>query len=186
MPSIYRTSFACLTVGVSALAMAAPTFAQEADASASDLDIIVVTAQKREQNLQDVPIAISAIGAAKLDQLQISDTNDLSGLAPNLTITPSTTNHSASVISIRGIPSGAQETFGLDLANAVYIDGVYIGRASALGMGVMDLERVEILRGPQGTLFGRNTTGGAISFVSRKPAADFRLNAEAGYGNFNA
>lgn len=186
MPNIYRTSFACLTAGVSALAMAAPTFAQEADASTSDLDIIVVTAQKREQNLQDVPIAISAIGSAKLDQLQISDTNDLSGLAPNLTITPSTTNHSASVISIRGIPSGAQETFGLDLANAVYIDGVYIGRASALGMGVMDLERVEILRGPQGTLFGRNTTGGAISFVSRKPAADFRLTAEAGYGNFNA
>lgn len=191
MPSQFRTSFAFLAVGASAFALSVPAFAQDSDATSAAADnsnngIIIVTAQKREQNLQDVPIAISAIGAAKLDQLQISDTNGLSGLAPNLTITPSTTNHSASVISIRGIPSGAQETFGLDLANAVYIDGVYIGRASALGMGVMDLERIEILRGPQGTLFGRNTTGGAISFVSRKPSSDFQLKAEAGYGNFNA
>lgn len=170
-------------LGVSIFALSAPAVAQSAD---SGLDYIVVTAQKREQNLQDVPIAVSAIGAARLQQLQISDARDLSGLAPNLVLTPPTVNFSAAVISIRGIPSGAQETFGLDMANAVYVDGIYIARSSAAGMGVLDLERVEILRGPQGTLFGRNTTGGAISFISRKPSDEFRLAVEGGYGNLNA
>ncbi len=186
MQSHYRNAMIGLAAGASMLAMSAPAFAQAADAGGSGLTEIVVTAQKREQNLQEVPIAISALGSEKLEQLQVEDAQDLTGLAPNLTITPPTTNHSAAVISIRGIPSGAQETFGLDLANAVYVDGVYIARSSAVGMNVMDLERVEILRGPQGTLFGRNTTGGAISFVSRQPSDDFRLSAEAGYGNFDA
>lgn len=158
---------------------------QELPTSAG-LDVIVVTAQKREQNLQEVPIAISAISSEKLQQLQITDTQDLTGLAPNLTVTQSTTNHSASVISLRGISSGSQETFGLDLANAVYIDGIYLARSSATGMGVMDIDRVEVLRGPQGTLFGRNTTGGAISFISREPSMNFRLAVEGGYGNYDA
>lgn len=175
-----------LAIGASALAISTSAFAQSASADDSNLDVIVVTAQKREQNLQEVPIAVSAIGAAKLEQMQVTNTRDLSGMVPNLTISPSTTNHSAAVISIRGIASGGQEGFGLDLANAIYIDGVYIARANVSGMGVMDLERVEVLRGPQGTLFGRNTTGGAISFVSRKPSEDFGIRAEAGYGSFNA
>ena len=186
MQSRHRSILTRLAASASILAVAVPASAQEADSGSTGLDEIVVTAQKREQNLQEVPLAVSAIGAAKLEQLQITDANDLTGLAPNLTVTPPTTSHSAAVISIRGIPSGAQETFGLDLANAVYIDGVYVARASSVGMSVMDLERVEILRGPQGTLFGRNTTGGAISFVTRKPSKEFRLSAEAGYGNFNA
>lgn len=171
-----------MAIGASALAISTAAFAQDE----SNLGTIVVTAQKYEQNLQDVPIAVSAIGEDKLQQMQVTDARDLSGLAPNLTISPPTTNHSAAVISIRGIASGAQEGFGIDLANAIYVDGVYIARANVSGMGVMDLERVEILRGPQGTLFGRNTTGGAISFVSRKPSEDFGLRAEGGYGNFGA
>jgi iron complex outermembrane receptor protein len=186
---------AVLLVGTCFASFATPSFAQTAnpddtaDQAVDDtggLDEIVVTAQKREQNLQNVPIAISAIGTEKLEQLQIRDARDLSGLAPNLTVTTPTTNHTAAVISIRGIPSGATETFGIDLANATYVDGVYIARSSAAGMDVMDIERVEVLRGPQGTLFGRNTTGGAISFVSRKPSEEFRVSAQAGYGNFNA
>jgi len=190
MISFTRLS-AVLLAGTSIASFAAPSYAQTAEsenaaADTGGLDEIVVTAQKREQNLQSVPIAISAIGSEKLEQLQIKDARDLSGLAPNLTITTPTTNHTAAVVSIRGIPSGATETFGIDLANATYVDGVYIARSSAAGMDVMDIERVEVLRGPQGTLFGRNTTGGAISFVSRKPSDDFRVSAQAGYGNFNA
>ncbi len=186
MDTKYRSRVAGVAFGVSLLALCTPAVAQNAASADSGLEEIVVTAQKREQNLQEVPIAVSAIGAAKLQQMQISDARDLSGLAPNLAFSPPTVNFSAAVISIRGIPSGAQETFGLDMANAVYIDGVYIARSSAAGMGVLDLERVEILRGPQGTLFGRNTTGGAISFISRRPSDDFRLSVEGGYGNFNA
>lgn len=175
-----------LAISVSAIAISTSAFAQDTSADDSNLDVIVVTAQKREQNLQEVPIAVSAISAAKLEQMQVTNTRDLSGIAPNLTISPSTTNHSAAVISIRGIASGSLESFGLDLANGIYVDGVYIARANVSGMGVMDLERVEVLRGPQGTLFGRNTTGGAISFVSRQPSNDFGIKAEVGYGNFDA
>jgi iron complex outermembrane receptor protein len=174
-------------LGASLLAVASPALAQEAEAEdQSGLGDIIVTAQKREQNLQDVPLAISAIGSEKVNQLGISDSRDLSGMTPNVTIVQGTTSNAAAVISIRGIPTPASETFGLDTSNGLYIDGIYIGRSGASGLDVMDIERVEVLRGPQGTLFGRNTTGGAIHFVSRKPSEAFRLKAEAGIGNFGA
>ncbi|MFM5949835.1 MAG: TonB-dependent receptor [Novosphingobium sp.] len=174
-----------LLLSTSAISCAVPAMAQEA-ADEGGLSEIVVTAQKREQNLQDVPIAISAIGAEKVSQLGISDSRDLSGMTPNVTITQGTTSNAAAVISIRGIPTPASETFGLDTSNGLYIDGIYIGRSGASGLDVMDIERVEVLRGPQGTLFGRNTTGGAIHFISRRPSKELRVKAEAGLGNFGA
>ena len=172
-----------LMLGASLLAVTTPALAQEAS-EAGGLDEIVVTAQKREQNLQDVPIAISAIGAEKLERLNVRDTRDLSGIAPNVTIVQSTTSNSAAVISIRGITSPASESFGLDQANALYVDGIYIGRSGASALDVMDIERVEVLRGPQGTLFGRNSTGGAIAFISRDPAKELRVAARGGIGNY--
>lgn len=180
-------AIAHLLVGTSLAAIAMPAAAQEGgDAPATGIGEIVVTAQKREQNLQDVPIAISAIGAEKLEQLQVADARDLSGLAPNVTIVPGQSSNSAAVISIRGITTPASETFGLDTSNALYVDGIYIARSGASGLDVTDIERVELLRGPQGTLFGRNTTGGAIAFISRTPDNEFGIRGEAGYGNFNA
>jgi iron complex outermembrane receptor protein len=190
MPKSYAR--AVLMLGASTLATvgawAGQAQAQNAAASeqASGLDEIVVTAQKRAQNLQDVPIAISAIGSEKIEQLGVKDSRDLSGLAPNVVITQGTTSNSAAVFSMRGISNGGSESFGVDAANGLYVDGVYIARGGAMGLSVMDVERVEVLRGPQGTLFGRNTTGGAIHFISRAPSSTFRLKAEAGYGNFNA
>ncbi|GFM28888.1 TonB-dependent receptor [Novosphingobium sp. PY1] len=185
-----RQAFAAfhLLLGASSFALADYAMAQETSNSpqASALGEIVVTAQKRAQNLQDVPIAISAISAEKVEQLGIKDSRDLSGLAPNVTIVPGTTSNSAAVFSMRGISNGGSESFGVDAANGLYVDGVYIARAGAMGLDVMDIERVEVLRGPQGTLFGRNTTGGAVHFISRAPSSTFRLKAEAGYGNFNA
>lgn len=176
-----------LLLGTSLATMAAPAFAQGAAANdGAQLDEIVVTAQKREQNLQVVPIAISAISAAKIDQLNIKDSRDLSGLAPNVTVTQGTTSMAAAVISIRGITTPAAESFGLDTANALYVDGIYIARSAASGLDVSDIERIEVLRGPQGTLFGRNTTGGAIAFISRAPSKEMRVKAQAGYGNYNA
>lgn len=174
-----------LMLGASLLAVATPVLAQEA-ANNGGLDEIVVTAQKREQNLQEVPIAISALGAEKLERLNVRDTRDLSGIAPNVTIVQSTTSNSAAVISIRGITSPASESFGLDQANALYIDGIYIGRSGASALDVMDIERVEVLRGPQGTLFGRNSTGGAIAFISRDPSSELGLKARGGFGNYGA
>ncbi|MFM2301153.1 MAG: hypothetical protein RLZZ84_889 [Pseudomonadota bacterium] len=174
-------------IGASMLAIAAPALAQAAkDTEDKGLGEIVVTAQKREQNLQDVPLAISAISADKVEKLGISDSRDLSGMAPNVTITQGTTNSAAAVISIRGIPTPASETFGLDTSNGLYVDGIYIGRSGASALDVMDIERIEVLRGPQGTLFGRNTTGGAIHFISRKPSETMHLKAEGGIGNYGA
>jgi len=183
-----------LLAGTAALAQAMPAAAQAQGAAAADpakaddshLGEIVVTAQKRAENLQVVPIAVTAISADKIAKLGVTDSRDLTGLAPNVTIDPGTTSQSAAAISIRGITSGGSETFGFDSANAIYIDGVYIARSSAAGQGISDIEQVEVLRGPQGTLFGRNTTGGAISFVTRKPSDTFRLTDEVSYGNYDA
>ncbi len=176
-----------LCLGVSAFALAGPALAQTATSSGeTGLTDIVVTAQKRAQNLQEVPIAISALNSDKIEQLGVRDSRDLSGLAPNVTILPGSVSNSAAVFSMRGISNGGSESFGVDAANGLYVDGVYIARAGAMGLDVMDLERVEVLRGPQGTLFGRNTTGGALHFISRAPSSTFRMKAEAGYGNYDA
>jgi iron complex outermembrane receptor protein len=174
-------------IGASMLAIAAPALAQAAkDTEDKGLGEIVVTAQKREQNLQDVPLAISAISADKVEKLGISDSRDLSGMAPNVTITQGTTNSAAAVISIRGIPTPASETFGLDTSNGLYVDGIYIGRSGASALDVMDIERIEVLRGPQGTLFGRNTTGGAILVTTAEPSHVASAEFKASYGSFNA
>ncbi|MBB4614079.1 TonB-dependent receptor [Novosphingobium taihuense] len=184
-----------LMLGASLAAIGGTAFANDAPADGAEqqatddqgqLEQIVVTAQKVEQNLQDVPLAISAISADKVEKLGIRDAKDLSGLAPNVTIVQGTTNANAAVISIRGIPTPATETFGLDTANGLYIDGVFIARSGGSALDVTDIERVEVLRGPQGTLFGRNTTGGGIAFISRAPSKQFRLTAQGGYGNYNA
>ena len=135
-------AFAYLLVGTSIAAFAFPTAAQEGGESPAGIGEIVVTAQKREQNLQEVPIAISAIGAEKLEQLQVADARDLSGIAPNVTIVPGQSSNNAAVISIRGITTPASETFGLDTANALYVDGIYIARSGASGLDVTDIERV--------------------------------------------
>ncbi|WP_233997291.1 TonB-dependent receptor [Porphyrobacter sp. HT-58-2] len=176
-----------LLVGTSLAVTAMPLAAQDAEpASGATIGEIVVTAQKREQNLQEVPLAISVLGSEKLQQLQVNDARDLSGLAPNVTVITGQSSNNAAVISMRGITSPASETFGLDTANALYLDGIYIARSGASGMDMAEVERVEVLRGPQGTLFGRNTTGGAIAFVTRAPSDEFGIRTEIGYGNYNA
>ena len=176
--------FLGLLTGASLGAIASPVLAQEAN-DAGGLEEIVVTAQKREQNLQDVPLAISAISAEKVEKLGINDSRDLSGLAPNVTIVQGTSSNASAVISMRGISNGGAETFGLDMASGIYVDGVYIARSGAAGLEVADIARVEVLRGPQGTLFGRNTTGGAIHFISRAPSKELRIKGEVGYGTFD-
>lgn len=181
----FRAAFG-LMLGCSMIPLAGPALAQSAEEPTTQLGEIVVTAQKRAQNLQEVPLSVSAIGAELVEKLAIRDARDISGMTPNVTIVQGTTSNSAAVISMRGISNGGSESFGLDNANGLYVDGVYIGRSGAAALDVMDIERIEVLRGPQGTLFGRNTTGGAIAFISRAPSDEFKMKMEAGYGNFNA
>ena len=186
MFKVRMNTWCLLGASLAALGAAPAMVAESSAQTRGDEGVIIVTAQKREQNLQEVPLAISAISGQKLEQLQVNDARDLTGLAPNVTVLQGTVSNSAAVISMRGITNPGSETFGLDTANGLYVDGIYIARSGAAGLDVTDIERVEVLRGPQGTLFGRNTTGGAISFISRPPAEEMGVRGEVGYGNFNA
>jgi iron complex outermembrane receptor protein len=165
-----------------------PAFADERGntgiaASQSSLDEIVVTAQRREERLQDVPISVSVFSALEIERWQIDDVNTLQYAAPNLTVTPFPGPTTAS-IAMRG--QSEPDLFPtLDPAVGLYLDGVYIARIGGANLKLVDMERVEVLRGPQGTLFGRNTTGGAINLVPRKPEAGFGGAVTVGGGNYD-
>ncbi|MFN5758029.1 MAG: TonB-dependent receptor, partial [Sphingomonadaceae bacterium] len=180
-----RAFAALLLAGVGLAGFTAPAFAQAtADEDNSALGEIVVTAQKRAESLQETPLAITAVPAAQLELRGISEAKDLSAIAPNVSVVGSTTNATAAVVTIRGIPTAADESQGYDSPIGIYVDGVYMARSSASSFEVADIERVEVLRGPQGTLFGRNTTGGAVNFVTRMPEKDFGITVRAGVGNY--
>ncbi len=135
---------------------------------------IVVTARKREERLQEIPIAITAVSAEQLESRGAVDLSDMQGLAPNLTLKTGGGTSGATftpVISIRGIGQ-SDFTINTDPGVGIYLDGVYLGRSVGSVLDLADVERVEVLRGPQGTLFGRNTIGGAISLVSKAPDMD--------------
>ena len=135
------------------------------------LEEIVVTAQKRSENLQQTPIAITAFTAATIAKTGVSDIAELAERAPNVTFkftAPISGASNAASVFIRGI---GQSDFALttDPGVGTYVDGIYLSRSVGGVLDVLDLERVEILRGPQGTLFGRNTIGGAINLLTQKP-----------------
>ena len=181
-----KTIRIALLGGAALLATGTAAQAQEVDNTPEQgIADIVVTAQKRGENLQRMPVAISAFTAEQIDLQGISETKDLAAIAPNVAVLGGTTNATASVVTIRGIPTAADESMGYDSPIGIYVDGVYLARSAASSFEVADIERVEVLRGPQGTLFGRNTTGGAVNFVTRRPTEDFNLALRAGVGNYD-
>jgi outer membrane receptor protein involved in Fe transport len=169
--------------GLTALLIAgvSPAFAQD-DTSATDE--IVVTAQGRAQQLADVPLAISAVTAEQLQNSGASDIRQLNQVAPSLLVS-STGSEANGSARIRGIGTVGDNP-GLESSVAVFIDGVYRSR-SGIGLNELgEIERVEVLRGPQGTLFGRNASAGILSIVSKSPNfAGFSGGAEATYGNYD-
>jgi len=170
-----------------ALMATAPAFAEEAAPPAKGgIEEIVVTAQKRSENVQNVPIAISAFGATALQERAVTSVASLSAIAPNVTLDAGTPfSGSAAVLSayIRGI--GANDfAFNIDPGVGVYLDGVYLARSVGANQDLPDVERVEVLKGPQGTLFGRNTIGGAISIVTHDPGKEFRFRGSVTTGSF--
>src|SRR6185436_16346785 len=150
----------------------------------SGLAEVIVTAQKREQKLQDVPIAISAFQSEQLESRGVTDIYQLGSLVPNLQISSATANNTGAQISIRG---GVQINPALfwDPTVGNYLDGVYIGKMLGSVFDMMDLERVEVLRGPQGTLYGRNTLAGAINLVTRAPSGKLQGKARVDLGNYD-
>lgn len=169
-----------LMTGACGLALAAPAAGQAAPADEGD-DVIIVTAQNRAENVQDVPIAISVVGGEALKESGVTDFTAIQRVAPAVQIVSDTVQ---TRITVRGIGSNSNDE-AQDQAVAVNIDGEYLNRPTVLNASLFDLDRVEVLRGPQGTLYGRNATGGAINFITRKPGKDFGVNASASYGNYN-
>jgi iron complex outermembrane receptor protein len=173
---------------------AAPAFAQtqaaDPEMAAPDLSEeesgeIVVTARKREERLLDVPIAVTAISAETIGKLQANDLGGIQGTVPNVNLVQGRGSSSNANIFIRGIGQpDALQTF--DPAVGIYVDGVYMSRIQGALFNLFDVQRVEVLRGPQGTLYGKNTVGGAVNVVSRKPdTREFHAAGSATYGSFD-
>jgi iron complex outermembrane receptor protein len=149
------------------------------------LDEVVVTAQRRSERLQEVPIAISAFGADDLAKLQITDLSNLRGAVPGLTITNTAGINASNLLTLRGV-GGLPLLIGAGQATGVYLDGVYLARSDAAFFSLDDVERIEVLRGPQGTLYGRNATAGAVNIITRDPGDKLQAGVDASYGNYGA
>jgi iron complex outermembrane recepter protein len=170
---------------------ASSAMAQEASdetvAEEGGIQEIIVTAQKRTENVQNVPIAISAFAGDALAERAVGNVSQLASLSPNVNLDSGVSFSSSTAVlaaSIRGI--GASDfAFNIDPAVGVYVDGVYLARSVGANQDLLDVERIEILKGPQGTLFGRNTIGGAVSIVTRDPAKEFGVRGDLTLGRFN-
>lgn len=178
----------CGLLATSAMA-SSMAFAQGAEPaqsgeSVSSLTEIVVTAQKRAQNLQDVPVSVAVIGKEELAVNRITNLENLGAAAPGVSVRKTPGGLGAPQIVIRGVAS-AGGLPGSDKSVSINVDGVYIGANYGLTSDLLDLVRVEALRGPQGTLFGRNTTGGALSFVTADPNGEFGIHQEVSVGNYD-
>ena len=175
------TSALALMMGSAAYAQdAAPQADAEAEAPG---DIIIVTAQRQAQSLQEVPIAVSAFSGAQLEKQQIKNASDLQLTLPNVTFTKG--NFTGSSFTIRGVGDLCVGT-SCDSATSINLDGTPLLGTRLFETEYFDMQRIEVLRGPQGTLFGRNATSGVVNFIPNRPdLSGFHASAEAEYGNFN-
>ncbi|MCH8616798.1 TonB-dependent receptor [Sphingomonas sp. SM33] len=194
-----------LLAGVASLAIATPSWAQTAEQTTAEANQqppapdatgatndegqdtattdVIVTARRTDERIQRVPSSISAFNERALDRIQATDTTGLQGAVPNLNIVQGRGSSNATNIFIRGIGQpDALQTF--DPAVGVYVDDVYLSRIRGNQLDLLDVERIEVLRGPQGTLYGKNTIGGAIKFVSRKPGDELRAEGSASVGSY--
>jgi iron complex outermembrane receptor protein len=174
----YKLAVRILPVMIAA-AYAGNAMAQEV------IEEVVVTAQKRKEKLQEVPFAISAISGAAIENRGIEGAKDLNALAPNVTVRSAAPGSGLiAAVAIRGLNQG-QPAIWADSSVGIYVDGVFIGKNQGALMDIVDLERVEVLRGPQGTLFGRNTQGGAINMITNKPTGEWGGSVGIDIGNYN-
>jgi iron complex outermembrane recepter protein len=173
---IATTAFSALT--------SMPAFAQDAAEEETGIQDIVVTAQRRNESVQDVPIAISAFTSEQLSAQGVNNTLQLGQYIPNLVAINNTGLGSANGYYLRGL-GNTESIATFDPPVGTYVDDVYLSRQNANNLSFLDVQRIEVLRGPQGTLFGRNTTGGAISVIMRDPGEELGGYVEAGYGRYD-
>ena len=171
------------------LMLGSPAHAQSAAPPAAEdrnsgLEEIIVTARKREETAQVTPVSVTAVSGARLEKLQVTRMDELTEIAPNVSIVQAGNSIGTVITTMRGIGI-TDPILTNDSPVALYVDDVYIGRTVGALLDLIDIDRVEILRGPQGTLFGRNTTGGALSLFSQAPAAEFGIRQKFGYASDN-
>jgi iron complex outermembrane receptor protein len=159
--------------------------AQPGSNAAGELEEVVVTAERREANLQSVPVAVSAFTADAIANRQIAEAADLQRVVPSLKMTNNITTPTNLSPSLRGSTVQDASVITAESPFGIYIDDVYVGRMNGNNVTLADIERVEVLRGPQGTLYGRNTLAGAIKFVSQTPGRESWFRATAGLGNYD-
>jgi outer membrane receptor protein involved in Fe transport len=179
--------FTLLAGAACALAMPNVAFAQDEAADALDPEVgdeIIVTATKREQTLRETPIAVSVTSGDTIERAQIRDVLDLQTVVPSLRVSQLQTS-SATTFIIRGFGNG-DNNFGVEPSVGVFIDGVFRSRSAAAISDLNLIQRVEVLNGPQSTLFGKNASAGVISIITKEPQYEFGGQIEASYGNFNA
>ncbi len=171
----------------SMLGLASTVSAQSAPTAAENEGVaeIIVTARRREESLQDTPVAITAITTSQLENKATVNIGDLQGAAPNLLITQQNSGSSAANLAIRGLTYADIEK-SQEPTVAVVVDGVFIGTSTGQYLDFFDIAQIEVLRGPQGTLFGRNTIGGVINIRRSKPTGELGTKAEISFGSFNA
>ncbi|WP_031308620.1 TonB-dependent receptor plug domain-containing protein, partial [Sphingobium sp. C100] len=158
---------------------AAPQAAADDDSAA-----IVVTARRREETLVSVPIAVSAFSGAALERAGAIDISDLANVTPNTTLEASRGTNSTLTAFIRGV--GQQDPVsGFEQGVGIYLDDVYLNRPQGALLDIYDVERIEVLRGPQGTLYGRNTIGGAVKYVTKMLPQEFSLKLKGTYGSYD-
>ncbi len=173
-----------LMVGTALGTIGSPALAQDAQNASDDAEIIV-TATLREASVQDIPVAVTAVSPAALERQGVVDIKTLSAISPSFNIQSSQTETQGTSIRIRGVGTTGNNT-GLESSVGVFIDGVYQSRPGVALGDLVDIERLEVLRGPQGTLFGRNTSAGALNITTKKPnLSKFEGFVNASYGNYN-
>ncbi|MGE3744786.1 MAG: TonB-dependent receptor plug domain-containing protein, partial [Sphingomonadaceae bacterium] len=158
-----------------------PSAAEATPSSGAQLEDIVVTAQRRGQNLQDVPLSVTAFNATTLAQSGVTTVRELNQVDSALNI-----NQSSGVVVpfLRGVGNPSGSTIGNEASVPIYIDEVYYSRLAPIDLELANIERVEVLKGPQGTLFGRNASGGAIQVFTRDPGDELELSGKLGYANY--
>lgn len=171
--------------GLAAAQTAAPAKADDTGnkAEVATLEAVTVTARRREESLRDVPVAVTALSGAKLESLNVRNLGDLQGQVPSLTVYAARGSNTTLTTFIRGVGQ-ADPLWGVDAGVGIYLDDVYIARPQGALLEVFDTERIEVLRGPQGTLYGKNTIGGAVKYVSRKLGTQTEGSASLAIGNY--
>lgn len=170
--------------GPCVIGLSATAHAQDAQSDGGRLQDIVVTARRTSELLQNTPVSVTAVQGRTLDTLNIMDVQAVPQLVPNITLSKVTASPSTAAIFIRGI-GNTESSLVSEQGVGIYLNGVYIARSATAIFDLIDLDRIEVMRGPQGTLFGRNSVGGAIQMVSKTPSQDMHAEVKAGYGTDN-